>query len=586
VAWKLAIPAACLAAASQLAVPGPASATHRMASGHRGVATRTNLLDCNATFLERLCTDPHGKLYAGHLGRFRDPLTGQYVGHDEPSVKFISSRPGSGNTMSYTVQLPRDPARKPTASGSVTDYAELSVTPWFGLPICDPKSYPQNPCKPLSDSNSGMIGDPAAAGSAFMELQFYPPGLSPGIGFIDSTSCSMTRWCVAITIDSLECNFNFATCNNNCIEPVNIAFLQTNGVPAGPPAPQHPNVRTFLGNIRTLRMNPGDVLRVSIGNSRAGLRAAVTDLTMHKTGFMVASAANGFQNTNITDCSGTPHTFRAEYSTAKKQNQVPWGALEAGVLMQQEIGHSESCASVSNKLPFSVTFSDGSSLVDPRVFQACNGGNEGTTGEGPCNPTTGVCQNATTQGRHGPVACPSNRFPCERSDGRCFPKGNRPVMINGVRSTENAPVAFCNQEAFENGDLDFDGLSYLPDWPDGSRNFPATFSYIGPFTRGHPYPNIQFETDAAGSEALCNVSTGKGCTTPPIGAKFYPFWTLTDKHAGPGACVWNFGNVIAHVTTNDLGKAAEYGKSDIARFGGTLTSPVMPNPEFAKNCGA
>jgi len=37
---------------------------------------------------------------------------------------------------------------------------------------------------------------------------------------------------------------------------------------------------------------------------------------------------------------------------------------------------------------------------------------------------------------------------------------------------------------------------------------------------------------------------------------------------------------------NDFGQAAEYGTPDVARFGGTLTSAVMANPEFAKNCGA
>ena len=82
-----------------------------------------------------------------------------------------------------------------------------------------------------------------------MELQFYPPGYTP---FIDNTSCSKTKWCAALTIDSLECTFGFATCNNNCIEPVNFAYLQTNGVPAGRqpaadrrehlhPEPQHPD---------------------------------------------------------------------------------------------------------------------------------------------------------------------------------------------------------------------------------------------------------------------------------------------------------------------------------------------------------
>ena len=553
-----------------------------------------NMLDCNATVLERLCTDPLGKPYNGHPGRFRDPITGQYVGHDEPSVKFISSRSGSGNTMSYGMQLATDPPRNPTPSGSVTHYAELSVAPWFGLPICDSQSYPQNPCTPLSDSNTGL-GATTDAGSAFMELQFYAPGFAP---FLDSTSCSKTQWCAALNIDSLECTFNFATCNNNCIEPVNFSFLQTDGVPPGSPAPQDPSVGTFFGNASTLKMNSGDRLRVSISDvpdsgspDVGGLKATVHDLTTGQTGFIVASAANGFANTSISDCSGTPHSFHAEYSTAAQQNQVPWAALEGGVLMQQEIGHGESCASVSHKQAFTASFSDGSSYTDRRVFQTCNGGNEGKggKGEGPCNASGTVCQNATTQGVNGPVACPTKDSTsgalCEFSDGRCFPKGSRPVTIDGVKTTETAPVAFCNQEAFENGDLDFDGLSYRPDWPNGSSNFPTPFKYTGPFTRGHSYPNIQFETNTAASEFLCDVATGTGCTAPPQGAQFYPFWTLgsQSKH---GVCVWSFGNDIAGLTVNDFGQAAEYGTPDVARFGGTLTSAVMANPEFAKNCGA
>ena len=75
-----------------------------------------------------------------------------------------------------------------------------------------------------------------------MELQLYPPGYTP---FVDNTSCSVTKWCAALTIDSLECKFTAGTCNNNCIEPVNFAYLQTNGVPSGPPNPQQSDVSTF-----------------------------------------------------------------------------------------------------------------------------------------------------------------------------------------------------------------------------------------------------------------------------------------------------------------------------------------------------
>src|SRR6202044_3845363 len=164
-----------------------------------------------------------------------------------------------------------------------SDYAELSPAPWFGLPICDPNSYPQNPCKPDSDSNSGAINDPNAAGSAFLEVQLYPPGYQP---FVDSPSCDARHWCAALTIDSLESEFNFANLNAACEEPTNFAFLQKNGVPAGPPSPQLADLASETPNGQTLLMNPGDVLRVSITDPAAGFTTRVTDLTTGQSGVM------------------------------------------------------------------------------------------------------------------------------------------------------------------------------------------------------------------------------------------------------------------------------------------------------------
>ena len=134
-----------MGAASQAAAVSPAALA--------GVApNHVNNLDCNgySSTYQALsptgrmhCTDPLG-LEAVQSGgktvmrgaRFED--NGHYIGHDEPSVKFISHAAGSGNTMSYLMKLPVDPIRPPTPSGSVTDYSELSIAPWFGLPLCDP----------------------------------------------------------------------------------------------------------------------------------------------------------------------------------------------------------------------------------------------------------------------------------------------------------------------------------------------------------------------------------------------------------------------------------------------------------------
>jgi hypothetical protein len=566
-----------------------ASARTAAASASTSVAPKsTNMLDCNghSTKYQEVrqdmvggCTDPRGTWG----GRFED--NGTYVGHDEPSVKFISSAPGTGNTMTYVTKLGKDPKGKPTTSPkgkTVSDYAELSPAPWFGLPICDPGSYPQNPCTPDSDSNSGAINNPNAAGSAFLELQLYPPGYQP---FVDAPSCNGTHWCAALTIDSLESQFNFANLNTACEEPVNFAFLQRNGVPAGPPSPQLADVSTFTPNNETLLMNQGDTVAVSIRDTPQGLLASITDHTTHQTGSIVASGKNGFMNTNYKTCAGTPFNFHPEYNTAQQQNQVPWAALEGGVLMEQEIGHFETCSSVTNSYPYTASYSDGQSFSDPKTAQTCVGGSEGAgkVGEGPCDASTGVCQNATTEGG---AACPSNNFTsgslCEFSDMTCAPAGPRPVNVNGTAETVSWPIAGCQDNYFQNGDLDFDGSSYIRDWPDGSPNHPTSFAYTGPVSNGKSYPQIQFETDLAGSEANCTVTTGAGCTAPPTGAKFYPFWTL--GHGGGMGCVWNFGDVIRGQTTSTFGGDAQYGTADVARYGGTLASPVLANPQTSRSC--
>jgi hypothetical protein len=356
-------------------------------------------------------------------------------------------------------------------------------------------------------------------------------------------------------------------------------------------------VSTFTPNANTLMINPGDVLSVSISDPSQGFTTTVRDLTTHQTGTMTASAANGFMNTNLADCSGTPFTFHAEYSSAKIQNQVPWAALEGGVLMEQEIGHGEVCNSVKNQDPFSASFANGQSYSDTAVYDTCVGGSEGptATGEGPCSGT--ICQNATTQGPTGPVACPTNNAAtgalCEFADGLCFQQGTRTAVVNGVATTESSRANECYNNRFQNGDLDFDGQSYQPDWPNGSPNHPTTFQYWGPFqASGRPYPQTQFETDIAGSENLCDVATGAGCTAPPISANFYPFWTLGFKPVfTPGlsglftGCAWNFGNTQPNTVVN-FGKDAEYGTPDVARYGGTIISAPMPNPQFSPFCKA
>ena len=121
---------------------------------------------------------------------------------------------------------------------------------------------------------------------------------------------------------------------------------------------------TFTPNRNTLMINGGDTLVVSISDPPQGFTTAVRDLNTGQTGFITASAANGFMNTNIADCSGTPFTFHAEYNTAKQQNQVPWAApLEGGVLMQPGDRPLQGLQdSVTNRNPVSNSYPGGQFL--------------------------------------------------------------------------------------------------------------------------------------------------------------------------------------------------------------------------------
>src|ERR1700742_1356228 len=92
-----------------------------------------------------LCADPA-----------TNPSTG-YVGHDEPSVLFKSHVPGSGNDVTYTITLPKNPRTQPNRSGinSTTWDFQLRPTYWFGMTMCDSESAPEftKKCTPDSDAN-------------------------------------------------------------------------------------------------------------------------------------------------------------------------------------------------------------------------------------------------------------------------------------------------------------------------------------------------------------------------------------------------------------------------------------------------
>jgi hypothetical protein len=486
--------ATLLTGVALLAFPGSSSAQF---------AARGNL-DCNG--LSRIqkplkttnvCADPRG--LSEYHSRFYE--NGKYIGHDEPSIGFYSHAPNSGNNFQWQITLPVE-RPFPGATQTLENYPTF----WLSLALCDPGSFPQGPCIPDSDANN-----PNLAGSAFLEMQFYPPGNPP---FINNISCDRTHWCASLHINSLECQIvnGKVICNPNCTETTNFAFIQTDGVPTGPPGPDTATDATFTPNAHTLMMNQGDRLLITIrdapGDTTGGVLTRIDDLTTGQSGFMIASAANGYRSLNPSTCGGTNLSFHPEFATAKFGNFVPWAALQANVNIAVEIGHFE----------------------------------PGATGDN------------------------------DDDDAPCFSSG---VTVPG-----------CLNFA-QGGDLDFDGTSYLPDWPDGTTNNATSLLVssakgegIGPLsaTRGNgkyqqPYPKIQFETVVGASESTCKPD-GSGCTVPPEGAAFYPFYATTNS--GPH-CTLLFGN-LGGVGIDDFGGDAQYGTPNLAWFFGTNSGGLRPNP--------
>jgi hypothetical protein len=476
---------------------------------------------------------------------------GTYVGHDEPSTLFYSNRPGSGNSNQWQLTLPRDPsASNPLTPGKSYNF-QLHPAFWFGMAMCDTQSYPEqvSTCTPDSDKN---IVDPAVSanhpGTAFMEMQFYPPGW---VSWPPGNSCDATKWCAALNIDSLSQDpvtggqLNSACAAMTGVEYVNFAFITKSGhpQPGSPPNPVNSTVNTFTPSPSAdLFMNSGDKLSVNEHDTTHGLRIIIKDLTSGQTGSMTTSAANGFGQVQYaptgTTCNNIPYDFHPMYSTSSEKTRVTWAAHSYNVAFSDEIGHWDFCSTVLTNGTCSSTGTEG------------NGANT--------EPSEGGDPTLTN-----PAA----------DDYGCFPSSaSLLVQING-----------CTSGA---GNVGFDGAPYQPVWPDGNTALhPTSLLFSSPLSNGHNFDRFAFETDLPRIESgsapnqTCIRSgpgAGSGCTLMPLTddnapAVFYPFFST--RNVG-GSCVWQIGNHIPG-STNDFGQNNQYGQllaSTYTTTGGSATT--------------
>jgi hypothetical protein len=472
---------------------------------------------------------------------------GAYTGHDEPSVLFYSAVAGSGNTMVYLMQLPKDPPTLPKQDGTGGTFNfQLHPAFWFGMAMCDDQSAP-NPggssvgpnilCTPDSDLNIFDGTDSTAPdymgkhpGTAFMEMQFYPPGWFIG--------CEH-RWCSALTIDSLSENQNTGLGNNaacgGAIEYVNRAFITKSGIPTGPPSPLLQNTRSFTPTSDTLFYNSGDVLRIVLRDTAHGLKISITDITTGQSGSMTGSAANGFAEI-LYDPTGTncnpathnlPYDFHPMYATSSEHTRVPWAAHSYNIAFSDEIGHFEYCNGVRRQ-------------------------------GGPC----------TQDGVHDL----DNGLPAGAEDDfGCFSASVAAVM--GL-----VPIGGCLST-----DFDFDGVPYQLVWPGtftsaaDKQLHPTSIGFTSPLFTNHStgmqqnYERVAFESDLPRIESNTNPpcqrhffnptdpSPGSGCVNPPAGSNFYPFFST--RGVSSSACTWQLGGANIPDTDNTFGgsSAAEFG---------------------------
>lgn len=527
--------ASVAAQAGRQAVAGPARSN--AAAAARPVArdlSRHVTIDCNGW-------PPHLSIECPDVYDSRQVL-GRYIGHDEPGVHFYSNVPGSGNRARWLLTVPKDPPPS-SVPGARTYSFENHIAFWFGMSLCASQSFPEllSTCKP--DSNANIVDprvSPYHAGSAYLELQFYPPGYAP---FPYGISCDPTHWCVAMNVWSYYVNpVTGQTLNSACqkqvggVELDNFAFLTKDGRPTGPPNPLQADLGSFTPNSDVTELGPGDKVAVTVKDSPSGLLTAVDDLTSGQTGYMVASARNGFGQMVFapnpsTECKVTPYDFHPMYSTSTPQTRSTWTALTYNVAYSDETGHFDYCSKV--------------------------------------NTATGTCT--------GLEGAPGAQEPADGDDSYCFAASQALVdQIGGCAATNSG----------------WDGTTYLNDWPNGDRTRPTPVMFSSPLTG--PRFNINYKSNAlvtdlplneSGDPNMhCNIYADTGCTLFPVTddntpARFYPYFYSTRVNG----CTWGEGTDYRGLTVNDFGKQRQYGSYDYGVYytgkGGT---PYSYASEFRK----
>jgi hypothetical protein len=175
------------------------------------------------------------------------------------------------------------------------------------MAICDSQSFPEftKKCEPNTDENIFDDADPDSQrfigkhpGTAFLEMQFYPPGWIGSPQLIDPQNyfAAMVIW--SFSQSGATGLFNNKACLDELgsAETPNFAVITKNGVPLQPANPAgSPFGQSNFDLNNVLPMAPGDTLLVLIHDTEDGLEVSIRDLSSGDSGHMTATHKKRFR---------------------------------------------------------------------------------------------------------------------------------------------------------------------------------------------------------------------------------------------------------------------------------------------------
>ena len=304
-------------------------------------------------------------------------------------------------------------------------------------------------------------------------------------------------------------------------------------------------------------MNPGDVVTVSTHRPASGFTVKLDDLTTGQTGFIQASADERLHRHQHVRLLRQPVHLarRVQHGQEAEPGAVGrargWRADGAGdrprrsllrLLASKERSPSATARQVptptrTSSRPAAAAWKAGARRVRARA----------TRPRAPARTPRPRARTARSRARRP-------RADCEFSDGLLPAQGDQVGHRSAARpAKEFEPVSTCEQNQFENGDLDFDGTGYRKDWPNGSEQVPADVP-VPRAVHERAVPTCRSSSRRTSRRRrTCVTSAPAPAVRPRRSGRpgFYPFWSLTSKQkltgvAGRGTCLWNFGNVIRH----------------------------------------